>query len=58
MSISARNGTPVAEVRPLRRRTFVPRAELVNAAAHATALDSARFRADFDAVVDQGLPGD
>lgn len=56
--IVTRNGTPVAEVRPLRRRTFIPRAELANAAARATAIDSVRFRADLDAVVDQALPGD
>ena len=56
--IITRNGTPLAELRPLRRRTFVPRAELVLAAAHAPAIDGARFREDVDEVLDQTLVGD
>jgi prevent-host-death family protein len=52
------NGTPVAQLVPLRRRTFVPRAELVHAASHAPVIDSERFRADLDDVVDQGLLGE
>lgn len=56
--IVTRNGTPLAELRPLRRRTFVPRAELALAAAHAPALDGASFRADVDATLDQTPLGD
>ncbi len=46
-----RNGTPVAELRPLPpRRRFVPR-EVIAAAAHtAPRVDADRFRADLDAV--------
>ena len=51
------NGTPVAQLVPLRRRTFVPRAELAHAAAHAPVIDSAKFCADLDAAVDQDLIG-
>ncbi|WNV89840.1 type II toxin-antitoxin system prevent-host-death family antitoxin [Umezawaea sp. Da 62-37] len=51
------NGAPVAQLVPLRRRTFVPRAELAHAAAHAPVIDLAGFRADLDAVVDQDLLG-
>ncbi|XVV02192.1 type II toxin-antitoxin system Phd/YefM family antitoxin [Actinosynnema sp. CA-248983] len=51
------NGAPVAQLVPLRRRTFVPRAELAHAAGHAPVVDFERFRADLDDVVDQGLLG-
>jgi len=50
-----RNGTPLAELRPLRRRRFVPRTELAKAIAQLTPLDVTAFRADVDAVVDQDL---
>lgn len=56
--IVTRNGTPLAELRPLRRRTFAPRAELALAAAHAPVLDSASFRAEVDDVLDQTPLGD
>jgi prevent-host-death family protein len=56
--IITRNGTPLAELRPLRRRTFVPRAELVLAASHAPPIDPVRFREDVDDLVDQALLGD
>ena len=55
--VVTRNGTPVAELRPIRRRRFVPRATLAEAAARAPRIDAARFRADLDAVVDQHLDG-
>ena len=51
--IVTRNGTPLAELRPLRRRTFVPRAESALVAVHAPVLDSAAFRAEIDDVLDQ-----
>lgn len=55
--IVTRHGVPIAELRPVRqaRRTFVPSAELVALAAAGPRIDSARFRADVDRVVDQGL---
>lgn len=50
--IVSRNGTPVGELRPLRRRRFVPRAAIAEAAGRAARIDAAQFRADLDAVVD------
>ena len=44
------NGTPVGELRPIRRHRFVPRATIVDAAARAPRIDADRFRADLDAV--------
>jgi prevent-host-death family protein len=49
------NGTPLAELRPLRRRRSVPRAELLRAAAQLAPIDAARFRTDLDSVIDQHL---
>jgi prevent-host-death family protein len=48
-----RNGTPIGRLIPLRRRTFVPREEVVAAFATAPALDAERLRRDIDAVADQ-----
>lgn len=48
-----RNGTPVGRLIPLRRRTFVPREEVLAAFATAPALDAERFRADIDTSTDQ-----
>lgn len=45
-----RNGTPIAELRPVPPRQFVPRAAIVHAAARAPRVDMARLRADLDAV--------
>lgn len=53
--IVSRNGTPVAELRPIRPRRFVPRATLADAASRAPRIDAGRFRADLDAVVDQRI---
>lgn len=56
--IVTRHGHAAAELRPLRRRTFVPRAEVAHAAAHASRIDAAQFRADVDEILDQeSLPG-
>jgi prevent-host-death family protein len=44
-----RNGTPIARLIPLRRRTIVPRAEVMAAFASAPVVDADRFRADLDA---------
>lgn len=48
-----RNGTPVGRLIPLRRRTFVPRQEVMAAFATAPVLDAERFRRDVDAFTDQ-----
>jgi hypothetical protein len=39
-------------VRPIKRRRFVPRAAIADAAGKAAKIDAAQFRADLDAVVD------
>jgi len=51
-----RNGTPIAELRPVPRRRFVPRAVIAEAARRAPRVDRARLRADLDAVVDPFEP--
>lgn len=53
--IVSRNGTPVAELRPIQSRRFVPRAVLAAAAARAPQIDATRFRADVDAVIGQSI---
>ncbi|MFU8853432.1 type II toxin-antitoxin system Phd/YefM family antitoxin [Micromonospora sp. SL1-18] len=50
-----RNGTPIGRLIPIRRRTFVPRAEVMAAFATAPVLDEARFRRDLDAAIGQDL---
>lgn len=55
--IVTRNGTPVAELRPLRPHRFVPRATIADSAARAPRVDAGQFRADVDAVIDQGIDG-
>ena len=46
-----RNGTPVAELRPVAARRFVPRNVIKTAALNAPRIDAERFRADLDAFV-------
>jgi prevent-host-death family protein len=48
-----RNGTPVGELVPIRRRRFVPAEVAVAAFAGVGHIDHARFRADVDRFVDQ-----
>lgn len=55
--IVSRNGTPVAELRPIRSRRFVPRSTLAEAVGRAPRVDAGRFRADLDAVIDQRIDG-
>ncbi|MEJ7846065.1 MAG: type II toxin-antitoxin system prevent-host-death family antitoxin [Acidimicrobiales bacterium] len=55
--VVTRNGTPVAELRPLGARRFVPRAVVAAGARVAPSINAARFRADLDALVDQDLGG-
>ena len=52
--IVTRNGIPVGELRPARRR-FVSRDLLLEAFRTAPAIDPERFRADVDAVADQDI---
>ncbi len=56
--VVTRNGTPLAELRPLQRRRFVAKAELLAAARQLTPIDSAAFRADVDECLDQSLERD
>lgn len=49
-----RDGTPVAELRPLHRRS-VPARELIARARRAPKVDPDRLRSDIDAVIDQSL---
>ena len=51
--IVTRNGTPVGELLPVRRRQFVKASQILAAFATATPIDSARFRRDVDEVLDQ-----
>jgi prevent-host-death family protein len=53
--VVSRNGTPVAELRPIQSRRFVLRATLAEAVTRAPRVDAARFRADLDAVTDRQL---
>jgi prevent-host-death family protein len=55
--IVTRNGTPVAELRPIAPRRFVPRTVLAAAATRAPRVDADRFRADVDALIDQSVEG-
>lgn len=52
--IVTRNGIPVGELRPVRRR-FVDRAVAHKAFGNAAPIDPEQFRTDVDAVVDQGV---
>jgi prevent-host-death family protein len=51
--IVTRNGVPVGELMPVRRRVFVPAAALLGALVGAPPIDRARFREDIDALIDQ-----
>jgi len=53
--IVTRNGTPVGELTPLRRHRFVAAAAVIAMFRNAPGIDAARFRADLDAVVAQGI---
>ena len=53
--VVTRNGTPVAELRPLGQTRFVSRAALVEGARILPRVDVNRFRRDLDAVVDQAV---
>jgi prevent-host-death family protein len=53
--IVTRNGTPVAELRPIRRRTLVPAAEVKRLFAGLPRSDHAAMRAEADAVLGEDL---
>jgi len=48
-----RNGTPIGRLIPLRRRTFVPREQVVATFASAAVVDPDRLRADLDTGIEQ-----
>lgn len=50
-----RNGVPVGELVPVRRKRFVPAKVALAQFASAPCIDFARFRGDLDTVVDQGI---
>ena len=51
--VITRNGVPVAELTPVRRRMFVSREEVMASRAGFARVDFRRFRQDVDAVIDQ-----
>lgn len=51
--IVTRNGSPVGELRPTKRRQFVPKEAVLAALAGAAHIDGERFRGDVDRFVDQ-----
>lgn len=51
--IVTRNGVPVGELMPVRRRQAVPAATLLTALAGAPRIDPTRFRMDVDELIDQ-----
>jgi prevent-host-death family protein len=48
-----RNGTPIGRLIPLRRRTFVPREQVMATFATAAVVDPDRLHADLDAAIEQ-----
>lgn len=53
--IVTRNGEPVAELKPVSRRTYVPRQVIAGATEGAARIDYIRFRAELDQVADQSI---
>ncbi len=51
--VVTRNGVAVGELSPRRERQYVPAATVIEAFAGAPVIDTERFRADVDAVLDQ-----
>ena len=48
-----RNGTPIGRLIPLRRRTYVPREQVMAAFTTAAVVDPDRLRADLAAAIEQ-----
>lgn len=55
--IVTRHGAPIAELRPIQPRRFVPRAAIAAAAVSAPRIDFGQFRADLDAVINPSADG-
>jgi len=55
--IVTRNGTPIAELHPLRQQPFVATSHLLALLGREQSLDVDRFFGDLDDVVDQEVPG-
>jgi prevent-host-death family protein len=55
--VVTRNGVPVAELRPVPARRFVPRAAIAAAARRAPRVDAKRLRGDLDVVVEPSADG-
>lgn len=53
--VVTRNGVPMAELRPLRRRTTVLTAAVLDEVRHLPRIDAARLRADIDEMLDQDI---
>lgn len=53
--VVTRNGTPVAELRPIAPRRFVPRSVFANAAMRGPRIDLVKFREDVDQVTDDSI---
>ena len=53
--IVTRNGTPVAELRPLGKQRFVPRQDILRYARQAPRIDAVAFRRDVAALVDEHI---
>jgi len=51
--VLTRNGTPIAQVIPIRKRTFVPRDDVLRAFAHVPEIDYAQMRAEMDEFINQ-----
>jgi prevent-host-death family protein len=56
--IVTRNGTPIAELHPLRRQAFVATSQLLALLGREQPIDADGFFSDLDDVVDQDLPGE
>jgi prevent-host-death family protein len=53
--VVTRNGVPVGELVPFRRRQFVRASAALSAFAGAPTIDATRFRAEVDALIDQDV---
>ena len=51
--VVTRNGVPVGELRPIRRRRFVPKDVALAVFAGASRIDPDRLRGDVDVILDQ-----
>ena len=51
--VVTRNGTPVGDLQPIRRRRFIDTRAALAALRDAAPIDARRFRADVDRVLDQ-----